>query len=81
MSRAVALRFFEAVASSTELQNELRALRPHGDLEAVAGVAAAHGFACTADDLQAGFVTDWKMRRYFYTGRVEETTESGTSGD
>ena len=81
MSRAIVLRFFEAVASSTELQNELRALRPHGDPEAFAEVAAAHGFACTADDLSAGFVTDWKMRRYFYAGRVEEMTESGTAGD
>ena len=67
MSEREALRFIERVGADLELQTRIRMLEPRGDLEAVVGLAVQAGFDFDVGDLRAAFVTDWRLRRRFYT--------------
>ena len=66
-----ALRFFDLVARTPDLQVRIAALRKAGAEPKLRVIAATYGCRCDEAALQQAFRTDWRMRqRRFAADRV-----------
>ena len=79
MSERDAVRFIERVSGDLELQSRLRDIDPRDDLDQVVEIAVDVGFEFDVAQLRAAFLTDWKMRRRFYTAIADPRSRSSKS--